>query len=171
MSLVSESVLAAADALLVPVVPTVLALRTLDQVLELAGGHRALQVLPFLSMVDRRKREHREVCERVAAGEGGFLSAAIPAAALVERMGQERAPVTVTAPSSPAALAFAQLWREVAARLGLGASWGGSGPGPGRRRSAATSRARGRGARSRPPGRGRAGVGPMTAMSDRAEEA
>jgi chromosome partitioning protein len=104
----------------VPVVPTTLSLRSLAQVRDFARRRRELPVLPFLSMVDRRKREHRELSERAAAGERGFLAAQIPASTVAERMGLERAPITATAPSSPPARAYAALWREVAARLGLG---------------------------------------------------
>jgi cellulose biosynthesis protein BcsQ len=49
-------------------------------------------------------------------------TATVPASAVVERMGQRRAPVEVFAPHSPAAAAFHALWMELAARLGLSAT-------------------------------------------------
>jgi chromosome partitioning protein len=119
VSLVSEAVVYAADALLVPVVPSTLSLRSLDQVRTLAERRSDLPVLPFLSMVDRRRRLHREMSERFATGEAGFLRAQVPNSSLAERMGVERAPITATAPSSPVARAFAALWQEVADRMGL----------------------------------------------------
>lgn len=121
VSLVSEAVLRAADALLVPVIPTTLSMRTLDQVRELAGaaGKHQPHVLPFLSMVDRRKRMHLDTCERCLA-DPDFLRTVIPSASVVERMGLTRAPVAATLPSQPAAQAFAELWREIAERLGIG---------------------------------------------------
>ena len=121
VSLASESVLRAADALLVPVIPTTLSLRSLKQVRSFARkvGRRGLLVLPFLSMVDRRKTMHREAIERCAA-DGGFLAAAIPSASVVEKMGVHRAPLNAYAPSCEAAQAFAELWRELRARLGTG---------------------------------------------------
>jgi cellulose biosynthesis protein BcsQ len=118
VSLVSEAVLRAADAVLVPVIPTTLSVRTLEQVREFTsnlGGHRP-QLLPFLSMVDRRKRMHLDTCDQCLA-DPGFLRAAIPSASVIERMGLTRAPVAATLPSQPAARAFRLLWQEVAERL------------------------------------------------------
>lgn len=119
VSLVSEGVVRAAHALLVPVLPTTLSLRSLEQVTRFVQDLDGPPVLPFLAMVDRRKREHREVVERVEAGGEGFLLAQIPASAVVERMGLERAPVTATHPASAPARAFVALWDEVARRVGL----------------------------------------------------
>ena len=58
----------AADALLVPTVPTTLSVRTLDQLSEFLAGDRttAPEVLPFVSMLDRRKTLHRELCAALA---------------------------------------------------------------------------------------------------------
>jgi cellulose biosynthesis protein BcsQ len=122
VSLASESVLQAADAVLVPVIPTTLSLRGLAQVRSFArkAGRRGLLVLPFLSMVDRRKTMHREAIELCAA-DGEFLRTAIPSASVVERMGVRRAPLVAFAPSCEAALAFGELWRELKARLGISA--------------------------------------------------
>ncbi len=119
VSLASESVLRAADAVLVPVIPTTLSLRGLAQVRSFARktGRRGLLVLPFLSMVDRRKTMHRAAIELCAA-DGEFLRAAIPSASVVEKMGTHRAPLAVYAPSCEAALAFGELWRELKARVG-----------------------------------------------------
>lgn len=122
VSLATESVLRAADALLVPVIPTTLSLRSLDQVFSFAAkvGGRDLLVLPFLSMVDRRKAMHREALERCHADER-FLRAAIPAASVVEKMGLHRTPVPTYAPSSEATQSFVALWEELAVRIALGA--------------------------------------------------
>jgi hypothetical protein len=54
-------VLHAADTLLVPLIPTTLSVRTLDQLTEFIGGfdgHRP-DILAFFSMIDRRKSLHR----------------------------------------------------------------------------------------------------------------
>ena len=120
ISLSSESVFGAADALLVPVIPTTLSTRTLDQLtafLAEFGGRRAPDVLPHLSMVDRRKRMQRELAGSLPASWPGFLAAGIPNASVVERMGEERAPVATFAPAHPVVAAYRRLWSEVAARL------------------------------------------------------
>src|ERR1019366_3010011 len=58
ISLVSENVMHAADSLLVPLIPTTLSVRTMDQLTEFVAGfngHRP-EVRAFFSMVDRRKK-------------------------------------------------------------------------------------------------------------------
>ena len=125
VSAVSEAVLRAADALIVPVIPTTLSMRTLEQVrtfVATAGKHEP-QLLPFLSMVDRRKRIHLDTCELCLSDEE-FLQTPIPSASVVERMGVTRAPVAATLPSQPAARAFASLWSEIADRLHIGPGMG-----------------------------------------------
>jgi chromosome partitioning protein len=115
ISLVSESIFTAADLLLVPIVPSTLSVRTFEQLQGfLAGGPQpAPDVLAFFSMVDRRKRLHREVTETMP----GVAAARVPSASAVELMGLKRAPLVVSAPAAPAAKAYAALWEEVAAAL------------------------------------------------------
>jgi len=121
ISLASESVFGAADALLVPTIPTALSLRTLEQLRRhLAGaGPRRLQVLPFFCMVDRRKWLHRQVCDTAADHPPGLLASRIPYASEVEQMGSHRAPLVAFAPASRGARAYGALWQEVRDRLGL----------------------------------------------------
>ncbi len=121
ITLVSEAVFVAADALLVPTIPTTLSLRTLDR---LAGhvakkGRRRAELLPFFSMVDRRKKLHRRICDGDEARRGKLLEAVIPNATIVEQMGIRRAPVGVWAARSAAASSYRKLWREVRERVGL----------------------------------------------------
>jgi chromosome partitioning protein len=112
ISLVSESVFEAADVLLVPLIPATLSSRTFDQLRVLVDG--GPQVLAFFSMVDGRKRLHREVMEGMAADA---LRTAIPASADVERMGVHRTVIAEFAPRGRAARAYEELWREVRSRL------------------------------------------------------
>jgi chromosome partitioning protein len=121
ISLVSESVFEAADALLVPLIPSMLTLRTFEQLATFVDAEvrRRPDILAFFSMVDRRKRLHREVVETLPDGRTDIAAAAIPAATEVEVMGIERSPLVVHAPRSRAALAYAALWAEVRDRLAL----------------------------------------------------
>jgi cellulose biosynthesis protein BcsQ len=113
ISLVSESVFEAADALLVPVIPATLSSRTFDQLLRVVdASDRAPRVLGFFSMVDGRKRLHREIIQALSA-EHDLLSTAIPNTADVERMGLYRTVVDRSAPRRPAARAYRALWREI----------------------------------------------------------
>lgn len=116
VSLVSENVLHAAGLILVPLIPATLSLRTLDQLTGFVAdfdGPRP-DVLAFFSMVDRRKRLHREIAERLPQERGDIAAVSIPALAVIERMAVERAPVPVFAPRSPATRCYRDLWEEVA---------------------------------------------------------
>ncbi len=118
ITLTSESVFEAADALIVPTIPTTLSERTLEQLTRfLAEQTGGPILLPFASMLDRRKRLQRDLVAHLMSDVPGFLQTAIPNASVIERMGPERAPVAVFAPSSAAATAFRELWAEIARRV------------------------------------------------------
>jgi cellulose biosynthesis protein BcsQ len=118
MTLTSESVFAAVDALLVPTIPTTLSKRTLDQLDEfLAESDDRPTVMPFAAIVDRRKKLHRELVEDFKNHVDDFLPTIIPNASIIERMGLEHAPVSMIAPRSAAAKAYENLWADVAGRL------------------------------------------------------
>lgn len=121
VSLVSESVVRATDAVLTPVIPSTLSMRTLEQARSFVADHgrSRTELLPFLSMVDRRKRMHLDLCEHCLS-DPAFLRTVIPSASVVERMGLTRAPVAATVPSQPVAKAFAELWDEINRRLKVG---------------------------------------------------
>ena len=123
-SLVSENVIRAVDLVAVPLVPAPLSVRTLDQLIEFVDSvkGRPPTLLAFLSMVDRRKKLHRESAEALAH-RPSVARAVIPYAAAVELMGVTREPLVVSAPRSAPARAYAELWAEVATRLDKDAEW------------------------------------------------
>ncbi len=118
ISLLSENVLHAAGTLLVPLIPTTLSVRTLDQLTEFIAGLRAPRpkVLAFFSMIDRRKRLHQQIAEELPRERADVAATAIPALSVIERMSTERAPVTAFAPRSLAARSYQQLWAEIRER-------------------------------------------------------
>ncbi len=118
-SLLTSGILRAADALLVPTIPTVLSLRTVAQLIELADRADSPAALaPFFSMVDRRKSLHRSICEWSAEyGAEGFLPAHIPYASVVEQMATRRMPLGVFAARDSATTAFVEVWGDLQARL------------------------------------------------------
>ncbi len=119
ISLVSENIFRAADLLLIPTIPTILSLRSYRQIREFFAGHHitGVRLLPFFSMVDRRKRMHLDILERLPAEYGELCRTHIPYASDVERMGVYRAPLGSFAPDCPAGRAYLELWDEVKARL------------------------------------------------------
>jgi cellulose biosynthesis protein BcsQ len=117
ISLVSESVFEAADALLVPLIPATLSARTYEQLRDVVGTDGPT-LLPFFSMLDRRKVLHRDVVEQLPREHPDVLDTAIPNAADVERMGLHRTVLEEFAPRGRAARAYRDLWAEIGRRLG-----------------------------------------------------
>ncbi|MBT8430545.1 MAG: AAA family ATPase [Gammaproteobacteria bacterium] len=119
ISLVSENIFRAADALLLPTIPTTLSLRTMQQLLDFMEGHKLkTPVYAFYSMVDRRKRLHQDVIAGPSDPRCTVLQTVVPYATEVERMGIERRPVTDYVPRSPAGVAYEALWAEARAKVG-----------------------------------------------------
>jgi chromosome partitioning protein len=113
-SLLTEGIFAAADALLVPTIPTVLSLRTLAQLIRSADRcDSTSELAAFFSMVDRRKALHR----RAITHDDIFLSAQVPYASIVERMAIKRMPLPVFASRDTATAAVGRIWTELQTRL------------------------------------------------------
>lgn len=115
ISLISESVFNAVDALVVPTIPTTLSMRTLATLEDhLHGRKKKPKVLPFFSKVHARNSVHRKLCRPGSkSGRYRFLDTAIPQSMVIEKMGLQRAPVPSYAPRSKSATAYRKLWREI----------------------------------------------------------
>jgi chromosome partitioning protein len=122
ISLLSENVLRAADALIVPLVPTPLSLRMLVQLYDFVAreGWTDLVLLPFFSLVDRRRSLHLELIAQARAQFPQILATEVPYWSEIERMSVRRVPVPASAPGSAAALLYRRLWAEIRERLGAG---------------------------------------------------
>ena len=117
-SLLIEGIVAAADVVLVPTIPTVLSLRTVARLIKWADRAEApSELVAFFSMVDRRKTLHRRACEWSASHPEIFLAAQIPYASVVEQMAVRRLPLPVFAERDAATVAFAAIWTELERRL------------------------------------------------------
>ena len=114
ISLVSENVFRAADALLIPTIPTTLSLRTLKQIYRYFKDEQlpTNQLYPFFSMVDSRRQMHRQITEQPPKKPLKFLHSQIPYLSEIERMGLERKPAC-TAPASRPAQVYRALWQEL----------------------------------------------------------
>jgi chromosome partitioning protein len=119
ISLVSEAVFETADFLLVPIIPTTLSLRTLEQLMSFGRKkeYRQLTVLPFFSMVDRRKKLHRDITATMAAEIPALLTSEIPYSSDVEKMGIHRAALPAFAGRSRSVQAYEALWGEIRQRV------------------------------------------------------
>ncbi len=115
ISLLSESIFNAADVLLIPTIPTILSLRTLKQIISYREKHslKHLMLVPFFSMVDKRKQLHRQIVEQPPSLGAPILGTYIPYASEIERMGIERRPVNTYAGSCIAGRAYIRMWQEI----------------------------------------------------------
>jgi chromosome partitioning protein len=121
ISLLSENVLRAADVVVVPLLPTPLSVRMLGQLKDfiLAEGWVDLVLLPFFSMVDRRKSLHHEVIASTREHFPTLLATEVPYSSSIERMTLRRAPLPAYSPGSDEGRIYAKLWREIVGRAGM----------------------------------------------------
>ena len=116
LSRLAEEIFAVADAIFVPVIPTPLSLRAFGQVRSFMKkkklGHKHLY--PFFTMVDMRRKLHRDLVEDPPDALRQLMLPAIPYSSMIEKMGETRAPVTAFAPGHPAAQAYQRLWEDIA---------------------------------------------------------
>jgi cellulose biosynthesis protein BcsQ len=119
ISLLSENVLRAADAVVVPLIPSPLSVRMLVQLRDflVANAWVDMTLLPFFSMVDRRKALHHEVIAGTRLQFPGMLKTEIPYWSEIERMSLRRAPLPAYAPRSDPAILYTELWSEVEIKL------------------------------------------------------
>jgi cellulose biosynthesis protein BcsQ len=76
-----------------------------------------LVLLPFFSMVDRRKSLHHDIIADTREQFPTMLATEVPYWSEIERMSLRRAPIPAFAPSGPAAQIYSALWAEVVARM------------------------------------------------------
>lgn len=115
ISLLSENVLRAADVVVVPLLPTPLSVRMLAQLREFiaAEGWTDITLLPFFSMVDRRKSLHQQVVDSMRKEFPDILATEVPYSSPIERMTLRRAPLPAYSPGSPEGQTYLALWGEI----------------------------------------------------------
>jgi len=115
IDLESENIFTASDIILIPFIPTTLSKVTYEKILAFFRNHEldASKIRVFFSMVDSRKKLHREMMEKMLEEDERFLNIGIPYASDVEKMGLTRRPVIESKPGSKASLAFFELWDEL----------------------------------------------------------
>ncbi len=115
ITLLSENIFNAADIVLIPIVPTTLSIRSYEQLKAffIKNNYDVAKISGFFSMVERRKRLHKDIVATMQGQYPEILESAIPYLADVEKMGQNRAPVCAFAANSRAARAYENLWTEL----------------------------------------------------------
>lgn len=121
LSHLAENVFAAADRVLLPTIPTHLSLRAMKQLLDHFSEHKLsrAKLRAFWSLADRRRGLHRALIEAPPKSMPTLLNAVIPYSTVIEKMGEQKAPVEDYASDHPAADAYRRLWKEIKAELKL----------------------------------------------------
>ncbi len=115
ISLLSENVFKAADKVVVPVIPSTLSVRTLEQlyIFFKENGYQDKKILPFFSMVQQSKNLHRETMAALQMEYKSLLKGYIPFSTDVEKMGVHRAPVLTYAGKDQASIAYRTIWSDI----------------------------------------------------------
>jgi len=118
ITLLSENIFHASDYLFVPIIPTPLSLRTFRQILAFyhENGLDQTSVIPFFSMVDLRKKIHKDSIVELTQSLPENLKTMIPYLSEIEKIGIHQKPLTVYAPKSKASESFKSLWNEIKER-------------------------------------------------------
>ncbi len=118
LTLLSESVFAASDLILVPLIPTTLSIRTFVQLKDFFAANKldGSKIRPFFSMVEKQKKLHRDIINELG-NTPELLTQMIPYNSEVEKMGIYRAPLNAVLPNAPASKAYRNLWEEICTHL------------------------------------------------------
>ena len=118
VSIVAEAIIQAADVMVVPLTAGPLAWSAyadlFTQLAEVVGEAPAPHLHAFLTMVDRRKRLHRDLAADLSESADGLSAVSVPTDSRVERMALDEDPVRAVL-TGRAGHAYAGLWEEVAA--------------------------------------------------------
>lgn len=111
---VADNIFHSSDAVLMPVIPTTLSVRTYEQVKHHFRDKDIdiNNLMCFFTMVDSRKNLHNEIMQQLYK-DRRFFEHYIPNLSDVERMGIKKAPVEVFAPNGYAAICYRALWNEI----------------------------------------------------------
>jgi cellulose biosynthesis protein BcsQ len=81
------------------------------------NGWVDLALLPFFSMVDRRKSLHQDVIAGTRQQFPDILATEVPYSSEIERMSLRRAPLPSYSPRSVVAQIYSALWTEIETRM------------------------------------------------------
>ncbi len=122
ISLLSENVFKVADKIIVPVIPTTLSVRTLEQLYTFFGKnqYQRKKLIPFFSMVQKSKNLHKETMVSLRRKYKNILESSIPFSTEIEKMGVHRAPVLAYAGTKSVGNAYIKIWKDIEKRAKIG---------------------------------------------------
>ena len=121
ISLLSENVFKVADKIVVPVIPTTLSARTLEQLYEFFSDNKyqRKKIVPFFSMVQKSKNLHKDTMVTLRKKYKNVLQSFIPFSTDIEKMGLYRAPVLTYSGRKSAANAYDEIWQDIVKKAGI----------------------------------------------------
>lgn len=110
-----EYLLAAVDVVLVPIIPSPLSVRAVEQVQAFFADkkHAPKHIVGFYTQVDARRSVHADALKRSGELAIPMLKTWIPVDAEAEKMAVQRSALCSYAPKSRAARAYVALWKEL----------------------------------------------------------
>jgi len=119
ISRLSENVFKTADKIVVPVIPTTLSARTLEQLYDFfkENTYQKKKLIPFFSMVQMSKNLHKETMLTLRKKYKNLLKTYIPFSTDIERMGVHRAPVMTYADKGAVAKAYIEIWHDIEKKM------------------------------------------------------
>ena len=120
MGSLAENIFAGSDLLAIPIIPSPLSLRALEQVSSFCETNKfKVDIAPFFSMVDARRKLHKDWLYNPPKAMQNRLNTFIAYRSAVEKMTLIGQPLLAYAPHDPAAVRYATLFQEMASRLGI----------------------------------------------------
>lgn len=118
MSLLAENIFNAADMVLTPLAPTLLAVRSYLQLLGFFNkkGYDKRKVAVFFNLVENTKTMQLKIMAQFSRQPHHQLETYIPYDHRVEQMTVKRMPLPEFAPDSPSGRAYRELWEELVQR-------------------------------------------------------
>lgn len=115
LTLLTQNIFNASDIIVVPVIPTILSIRAFEKIFAFFHAKNAdlSKFLAFFSMVEKRKKMHKEIMRDKYENDSYFLKTYIPYLSEIEKMGLTREPVIHTSRNSFASTSFLNLWKEI----------------------------------------------------------
>jgi cellulose biosynthesis protein BcsQ len=119
ISIEAENVFRVSDIVLLPIIPTVLSIETKNVVYSFFKDKKldSTVIVPFFSMVDRRKKLHITTMENLHREDPRILKAYIPYSSEIEKSGVAREPLCAVSTKGVGSRAYKELWEQVKDRL------------------------------------------------------
>jgi chromosome partitioning protein len=119
----SEAIVEAVHLVLVPILPSPLSVDSFEKMRDYLEKRRGAAKRPvlrgFFSMVDRRRKLHRETMETIESRFPEVWPVEVPYASIVEQMSSRRLPLAELPRAGKALAAYRDLWDRAAHSLGL----------------------------------------------------